>query len=151
MTDPIPLRCEAVTKAGEPCRSRAINGSGFCFYHDPVTSQESFSRGGQIGGARRSVRERFREDAERHYELLIKSLLEALDSEVTRWGDCPHCKHKVPVTFPDIRARTQAIQTLVDQGYGRPLEAVRVETADPLDEMSIEELKALVACDRDAG
>jgi hypothetical protein len=78
----------------------------------------------------RGVRERFREDAEKHYDKLIASLLDALEAETVRWGDCPNCKHRVPVSFPDIRARTQAIQVLVDQGYGKPTETTRVETPE---------------------
>jgi hypothetical protein len=82
---------------------------------------------GRLGGftsvERRSVRDRFREDAERYYDQLFGSLVEAIDAEIT-WGDCPHCHHRVPVTFPDVRARTKAIEVLLDQGYGRPVETV---------------------------
>jgi hypothetical protein len=49
-----------------------------------------------------------------------------------RWGDCPNCKHRVPVAFPDVRARTQAIQVLLDQGYGRPPQTVAITGEDPV-------------------
>jgi hypothetical protein len=37
----------------------------------------------------------------------------------------------VPVTFSEIRARTQAIQVLLDQGYGKPPQTVRQEVDMP--------------------
>ena len=116
-----PVRCQAATKAGKPCRARAVEGSTLCFLDTPeVDPAELGCKAGLANGVRRSVREPFREDAERNYETLIASLLAAVSAEVTRWGDCPECRHRVPVTFPDIRARTHAIEVLIDQGYGRP-------------------------------
>lgn len=134
------VRCEGTTQAGERCRGKALPGSEFCFYHDPESDLAESSRaGGLTTQARRSVRERFREDAERVYETLFTKLLEAVESEITRWGDCPNCKHRVPVTFPDVRARTQAIQVLLDQGYGKPTERVEVSESASL----LEQLQAL--------
>lgn len=123
-------RCSALTNAGNPCRSRAMSNSEFCLFH-AEDRWEIARRGGERSAARRSVRDRFREDAEVHYDKLIDSLLAAVGAEVTRWGDCPECKHRVPVTFPDIRARTQAIQVLLDQGYGRPAATLQIQ---PLEE-----------------
>jgi hypothetical protein len=101
------------------------------------------------------VRDRFREDAERYYDQLFGSLTEAIDAEITRWGDCPNCHHRVPVTFPDVRARTKAIEVLLDQGYGRPVEKVVRQNAPAeldsllrflltLDEPERNELRALL-------
>jgi hypothetical protein len=89
-----PRRCAGTTNAGAPCRSRAINGSDFCIFHDE-DHREIARRGGEVSAARRSVRERFREDAEHHYQALFDSLIAATQAEVTRWGDCPECHHRV--------------------------------------------------------
>jgi hypothetical protein len=124
-------RCSGATKAGNPCRSRAVPDSDFCVFHDEEHEVTEMARnGGLKTQARRGVRERFREDAELHYDKLIGSLLDAVEAETVRRGDCPECKHRVPVSFPDIRARTQAIQVLIDQGYGKPTETTRIETED---------------------
>lgn len=42
--------CKATTKTGQPCRSWALNGSEFCFAHDPAIAadrQAARKRGGQ--------------------------------------------------------------------------------------------------------
>jgi hypothetical protein len=86
--------------------------------------------GGDGGGnrERRSVRVRLREDAEANYELVRNVLEDAVGAETVRWGDCPRCGKRVPVSFPDIRARTEAVRLWLDQGYGRPKETL--ETVD---------------------
>ena len=33
-------KCEATTKAGKPCQAWAMDGSNFCFMHDPATVKE---------------------------------------------------------------------------------------------------------------
>jgi hypothetical protein len=121
-------RCTATKKNGQPCGSLARPGGEFCHFHSEGADPVAIGRkGGLASGAMRSVRERFREDAEHHYELLFESLKGAIEAETVRWGDCPNCKHRVPVAFPDIRARTQAVQVLLDQGYGRPAQPVEVD------------------------
>lgn len=42
--------CKATTKSGEPCRSKAVLPSGYCYNHDPdlvAEREESRSRGGK--------------------------------------------------------------------------------------------------------
>lgn len=34
------MNCEATNKLGESCRARAMNGSSFCFFHDPGKAWE---------------------------------------------------------------------------------------------------------------
>jgi hypothetical protein len=109
-------------------------------------------QGGLVSGVRRSVRERFREDAETHYETLFASLIEAVEASTTRWGDCPGCGHRVPVVFPDIRARTHAVEVLIDQGYRKAAanDRLHITTSHPttmekLRQLSDEELEALIA------
>ena len=79
---------------------------------------------------RRPVRERVREDAEAKYELLISSIMDALEAETTRWGSCGNCGHRVGVHFPDLAARMKAAEFMVNQGYGRPPEQLRVSYGD---------------------
>ena len=119
-------RRAGTTKAGDPCRSRPAPGRDYCLFHGE-DHEEVSKRGGEVSAARRSVRDRLREDAERIYDSLFRSLEEAIESEVVKWGDCPECGYKVRVTFSDIRARTQAIQVLLDQGCGKPALSVRHE------------------------
>lgn len=118
--------CKALTKAGEPCKNPAKRGHDVCTWHGAGDFSEIGRKAGIASGQeriRRSVRERFREDAERMYDTLLKTVQDAIEAEVVRWGECQNCKHKVAVSFPDIRSRTQAIQLLLDQGYGRPPQA----------------------------
>lgn len=75
---------------------------------------------------RRDFRARMREDADKLYPDIIESLKVALDSEVTKWGDCPKCGKRVPVAFPDLHGRAKAIQLLIEQGYGKPTETIEV-------------------------
>jgi hypothetical protein len=124
-------RCAGITTSGAACKSLALAGSDHCRLHGPDADPAALGRRGGLASAeRRSVRERFREDAERSYSQLFESLSGAINAEVTRWGDCPHCRHRVPVTFPDIRARTQAIQLLLDQGYGKPPQTIVEQSRD---------------------
>ena len=81
-------RCTALTNAGKPCRSRAMNGSEFCLFHTPER-EEIARRGGETSASRRSGRERFREDAERSYEKLFSSPIEAVEAEVLTPGRLP--------------------------------------------------------------
>jgi hypothetical protein len=86
-------------------------------------------RDGGGNGERRSVRVRLREDAEANYELVRNVLQEAVGAEIVRWGDCPRCGKRVPVSFPDVRARTEAVRLWLDQGYGRPKETLEIVDA----------------------
>jgi hypothetical protein len=73
-----------------------------------------------------NFRGRAREDVDRLYPQIVKALEVACESEVTKYGDCPECKHRVPVTFPDFRGRVQAFQFLAEAGYGKPPETVEL-------------------------
>ncbi len=48
-------RCKATTSKGQPCRSRAIQESGYCFFHDPkkkAKRKAAQSKGGTSSLAR---------------------------------------------------------------------------------------------------
>jgi len=44
--------CQAKTKDGEPCRTPALAGSDFCFFHDPDRADERFE--GRAAGGRQN-------------------------------------------------------------------------------------------------
>jgi len=69
---------------------------------------------------RRDVRQRIAEDAERVYDEKIGAFFEeALSAEKSAWATCKHCQHKIQVDVPDWSARTRALETLLNQGFGR--------------------------------
>jgi hypothetical protein len=72
-------RCAGTKNDGTPCRSRATADSDTCLFH-AENHVEIHRRGGQVSAARRSVRDRLREDAERIYDSLFRSLEEAIES-----------------------------------------------------------------------
>ena len=46
------MNCTATKENGEPCRSKPLNGSEFCFFHDPDRAEErkaASSAGGKAG------------------------------------------------------------------------------------------------------
>jgi hypothetical protein len=50
-----PRQCQAITRRGEPCRAWAIEGSAFCYMHDPdlaADRKRAQARGGQARHAR---------------------------------------------------------------------------------------------------
>ena len=46
--------CKATRSDGEPCQAQAVNGSGFCYWHDPERRAEMLEAS-RRGGARRTV------------------------------------------------------------------------------------------------
>ena len=117
-------RCAGITVDGAACRSFAVTGSDHCHLHGDVDSAGLGRSGGIASAERRSVRNRFREDAERSYSERFESLSQAINAEVTRWGDYPHFRHRVPMPSSDISARTQAIPFLLGHGYRKPQQSV---------------------------
>ena len=89
-----------------------------------------------------TIRRRLADDAAAAYEQIIAAIKQAVTADTTRWGDCPNCKHRVPVTFPDIQARTRALELWLNQGLGKPVERVEASVSDKLREQveSLEEM-----------
>ena len=48
-------RCEAVTKAGEPCKSRPLHGANLCRFHSEPGAAAELGRLGGRKGARKSL------------------------------------------------------------------------------------------------
>jgi len=45
-------RCKATTRSGEPCKAYALEGSEFCFWHDPERKAERHAARAKGGQAR---------------------------------------------------------------------------------------------------
>lgn len=93
-----------------------------------------------------SVRKRLGSSAETNYERIEKSLSVVLDAELEKATQCPHCKRTHLVKWPDMGARTRAIQLWLDQGFGKSKEA-ESEVSTP---RSVDELEALAMPARNA-
>jgi hypothetical protein len=57
-----------------------------------------------------------------HYELMAESLFECLDAMKDVYHTCSKCGKRDPIKIPDANARVKAVETLLNQGFGRPQE-----------------------------
>ena len=70
-------RCEAITKAGSRCQGGAMEGSSWCYSHDPAlaeTRKSNARRGGKTGGRGRSSLTET-EEAKKYIRGLVARLL----------------------------------------------------------------------------
>jgi hypothetical protein len=156
-------RCAGVLKDGSACRSVAVVGD-YCAFHAqviaatfppaPEAESEAMASDSGHGEAARvpsgSVRADLRGLAEASSEVIQAFFDSALRADKTAFGHCPSCQKRVPVQVPDWPARLKAIETLLEQGFGRPPVAgadsgMRSVYREELDKMSDVELDALVA------
>jgi hypothetical protein len=133
-------RCSHTRADGVPCRSYAVE-DGLCRAHLKTRVREATAN---------DVRARLAADAAEAYEQILAAIKQAVTAETTRWGDCPHCRHRVPVSFPDVQARTRALEVWLNQGLGKPVERVETSASEELreqvqamEEMTDEELREL--------
>jgi hypothetical protein len=140
-------KCSWVKNDGSACRSYAVE-DGLCRTHLRAEMRQTTASTGQTRPT--NIRRRLADDAAEAYEQIIAAIKEAVTAEATRWGDCPHCRHRVPVTFPDIQARTRALELWLNQGLGKPVERVETSASEELreqvqamEEMTDEELREL--------
>lgn len=61
-----------------------------------------------------------------YFPELVKALEVACEADQTRYGDCPKCKTRVAVTFPDIQGRVKALKFIVEAGFGKTPETIDV-------------------------
>jgi hypothetical protein len=132
-------RCSHTRADGVPCRSYAVE-DGLCRAHLKTRARD----------AGQDIRARLAADAAQAYEQIIAAIKQAVTAETTRWGDCPHCRHRVPVSFPDVQARTRALEVWLNQGLGKPVERVETPASEELreqlqsmEEMTDDELRGL--------
>ena len=74
-----------------------------------------------------NLRQRLREDAELNYDTVFGKLMEAVNADRRIEYKCQACRVPNMVVVPDVKARTQAIQVLIEQGYGKPAQTVTVQ------------------------
>jgi hypothetical protein len=139
----MPERCVWVRRDGSPCRSYAVE-DGLCRAHLKTRAREEEESSANASAPSRDVRGRLAKDAADAYEQIVAAIKEAVTAETTRWGDCPNCQHRVPVSFPDVSARMKALQLWLDQGLGRPVERVETTPVIDLSGLTDEELDALL-------
>lgn len=119
--------CAGTRQDGEACRSFALGESDYCAAHSGQDMVALGQRGGLMAAGNRTVRERLRAAAERNYETIEASLLEALGSTTVQHVTCPNCSHSIPAPVPDARARARLIETWLNQTHGNPAQSVKLE------------------------
>jgi hypothetical protein len=141
------MKCCWVKNDGSACRSYAVE-DGLCRTHLRAEMSRTTASTGQTRST--NIRRRLADDAAEAYEQILAAIKQAVTAETTRWGDCPHCRHRVPVSFPDVQARTRALELWLNQGLGKPVERVETSASEELreqleamEEMTDEELREL--------
>src|SRR5262245_39677770 len=69
------------------------------------------------------TREAWGQLLDENHELARRALLEAVEAVAITNAYCPRCRGRVEVRGPDIRARTDALKTLVELAGRRPKQA----------------------------
>jgi hypothetical protein len=90
-----------------------------------------------MSATRRPVRDVIRAWGENNAHRLEGALEEALQATTIRHHECPKCGLRSPVRYPDVRALTQLLQVMADQGYGR---AAQVEPSRDTSKIAAEDL-----------
>jgi len=135
-------KCWEVNALGKRCQSWGVEADGRCgMHHRKAKKAEAASLEPKPGGAPRA---HLAHVATKHAGLIEATLLAALQAETTRHVKCQFCKRANSFVLPDHGARVKAVQTLLEEGYGRPQLAespkTDVEGVLGLEDMSDEEL-----------
>ncbi len=130
-------RCAAHLKDGSACRTHTTLGGSYCEYHARLLDNQPEADPGEVSPASTTVsdqplsqprtahepvgdiRARLARDVAEEYEVLRGALLDALKAEREAFATCPHCQHRHPIVVPDWTARVKAVETLLNQGFGR--------------------------------
>jgi hypothetical protein len=67
-----------------------------------------------------TVREKIARAAEDSSEQLQRFFEDALAADRKVWASCPACSKRHEVEIPDWTARTKVVETMLNQGFGRP-------------------------------
>lgn len=118
-------RCKATTRKGSPCQAWAVEGSRFCFWHDPARAQErraARAKGGkarhgrQIGptGGAEPVKIGSAADTLPILERAVNDLL-ALENSVNRARAIGYLCGQVVKVFEvtDLQARMEALESVL--------------------------------------
>jgi hypothetical protein len=175
--NPLPV-CEGKLKDDSLCTTYAQKGETLCAYHlrlrdkarvaeVELTEESLVEQEPQevvvLNGARKrptNIRQQLAEDTLDEYEVLRGALLDALKAQKETFSTCCHCNKRSPVTVPDYTARVKAVETLMNQGFGKPadppkgkldMEALRIIATEamgkgkPIEDMTDDELYAIIA------
>lgn len=123
--------CVDVNKDGGPCRAYAVKGGDRCPAHSGVDMAELGRAGSVAQTSRRQARQALAEATNESADRIIASLLEVLDAEVTKYGDCPGCGKRVGVTWADSAGRARVAELLLNQSFGMPGTSLHVTSGEP--------------------
>jgi hypothetical protein len=82
--------------------------------------QPADATGAESSDRRPAVRERIASDADNLYPNIKAFFEDALKAERRTWVTCDHCNRRTEVEVPDWNARAKIVETLLNQGFGRP-------------------------------
>jgi hypothetical protein len=71
-------------------------------------------------GKTETVRGRIAQAAEQNYEALERFFQDALNAEKSVSARCDNCHRIVTIAVPDWVARNKVVDTMLNQGFGRP-------------------------------
>jgi hypothetical protein len=84
------------------------------------TTNAKGATGAEPAKQRPAVRERIAQDADNLYPAIKSFFEEALNAKRKVWTTCTHCDRRTEVEVPDWNARAKILETLLNQGFGRP-------------------------------
>jgi hypothetical protein len=130
-------KCNATNAAGERCRSWAVDGpphGAYCRTHAKVLAK-------QEGGPRREVkpvgvRAKLAQAAAEDYELIRSVLRTTLQAETVRHQKCSYCKRSNEFVSPNDNARIRAVETWLEQGFGRVAQQAEAPTVGGAEEFA---------------
>jgi hypothetical protein len=71
-------------------------------------------------GKSETVRGRIAQAAEQNYEALERFFHDALNAEKSVSARCDNCHRMITIAVPDWVARNKVVDTMLNQGFGRP-------------------------------
>jgi len=92
-----------------------------------------------------SVRKRLAEAASEDYEMIREALRNGIKSTKEHWFTCRHCQKKTKVNVTDQSAVNRSIEIWLDQGFGRTVQEEPVQPQNPVEQLSIEDMRLIAA------
>jgi hypothetical protein len=122
-------KCIATDATGERCRSWAVADPP----HDAYCRMHAKALAKQEGEPRQrmkpvGVRAKLAQAAAEDYELIRSALRTALQSETVRHQKCSYCKRSNAFVIPDNNARIRAVETWLEEGFGRAAQQAETPT-----------------------
>jgi hypothetical protein len=132
-----PEKCIATNAAGERCRSWAAAEAP----HDAYCRMHARALAKQEGQPRQAatpvgVRAKLAQAAAEDYELIRSVLRTALQAETVRHQKCSYCKRSNEFVIPNDNARIRAVETWLEQGFGRVAQQAEAPTVGGAEEFA---------------